>query len=79
MKKHHYECNITVSDIILFVKYIETKNIDGIIKLLLEHKLDIDTIHHIATQERSFVINQLRYDEVKNEVLDILKLMEVNQ
>ena len=52
---------------------------DEIIKLLLEHKLDIDTIHHIATQERSFVINQLRYDEVKNEVLDILKLMEVNQ
>lgn len=79
MKKHHYECNITLTDIILFVKYIETKNIDGIIKLLLEHKLDIDTIYHIATQERSFVINQLRYDEVKNEVLDTLKLMEVNQ
>ena len=48
MKKHHYDCDITFADIVLFVKYIETKNYDKIIKLLLEHKLDIDTIYYIA-------------------------------
>ena len=76
MKKHHYDCNITVADIVLFVKYIETKNYDKIIKLLLEHKLDMDTIYYIATVERNFKISNLRFEEVKKEVLDILELME---
>lgn len=76
MKKPHYDCNITAADIILFVKYVENKNIDGIIKLILEHELDIDTIYHIATCERDFKISKLRYEEVKKEVLDILELME---
>lgn len=76
MKKHHYDCDITFADIVLFVKYIETKNYDKIIKLLLEHKLDIDTIYYIATVERNFKISNLRLEEVKKEVLDILKLME---
>ena len=76
MKKHHYDCDITFADIVLFVKYIETKNYDKIIKLLLEHKLDIDTIYHIATVERNFKISDLRFEEVKKEVLDILELME---
>lgn len=76
MKKHHYDCDITFADIVLFVKYIETKNYDKIIKLLLEHKLDIDTIYYIATVERNFKISNLRFEEVKKEVLDILELME---
>ena len=65
MKKHHYDCDITFADIVLFVKYIETKNYDKIIKLLLEHKLDIDTIYYIATVERNFKISNLRFEEVK--------------
>ena len=73
MKKHHYDCDITFADIVLFVKYIETKNYDKIIKLLLEHKLDIDTIYYIATVERNFKISNLRFEEVKKEVLDIPK------
>lgn len=76
MKKPHYDCNITVADIILFVRFIETKNVDGIIKLILEHELDIDTIYHIATVERSFKISELRYAEVKDDVLNILSLTE---
>ena len=76
MKKHHYDCDITFADIVLFVKYIETKNYDKIIKLLLEHKLDIDTIYYIATVERNFKISNLRFEEVKKEVLDILELVE---
>ena len=76
MKKHYYDCDITFADIVLFVKYIETKNYDKIIKLLLEHKLDIDTIYYIATVERNFKISNLRFEEVKKEVLDILELME---
>lgn len=76
MKKLHYDCDITIADIILFAKYIETKNYDGIIKLVLEHKLDIDTIYHIAIVDRNFKISDLRFEEVKKEVLDILELME---
>ena len=76
MKKHHYDCDITFADIVLFVKYIETKNYDKIIKLLLEHKLDMDTIYYIATVERNFKISNLRFEEIKKEVLDILELME---
>lgn len=69
----HYDIKLKEIDLILFAKYIDTNNIQGLFDLIYEHEIDIESIGHIAMVEYNIQISESKYNNcVKsfNEILD---------
>ena len=78
MKKPHYDIKITDLDLMLFVKCIESGNINTLVNIVLEQQLDIDSIYSICI-EKKLTINENRYNKIKKKVETVLELMEAKR
>ena len=73
--KPKYENNLKDIDFILFSKYIDSNNIQGLLDLLFEHKIDIDTFYYIVTVENKIQIDDLKYNKCVESINEILKII----
>ena len=71
--KPKYENNLKDIDFILFSKYIDSNNIQGLLDLLFEHKIDIDTFYYIVTVENKIQIDDLKYNKCVESINEILE------
>ena len=73
--KPKYENSLKDIDFILFSKYIDSNNIQGLLDLLFEHKIDIDTFYYIVTVENKIQIDDLKYNKCVESINEILKII----
>ena len=78
MKKPHYDIKITDLDLMLFVKCIESGNINTLVNIVLEQQLEVDSIYSICI-EKKLTINENRYNKIKKKVETVLELMEAKR
>ena len=71
--KPKYENSLKDIDFILFSKYIDSNNIQGLLDLLFEHKIDIDTFYYIVTVENKIQIDDLKYNKCVESINEILE------
>ena len=71
--KPKYENNLKDIDFILFSKYIDSNNIQGLLDLLFEHKIDIDTFYYIVTVENKIQIDDLKFNKCVESINEILE------
>lgn len=73
--KPKYENSLKDIDFILFSKYIDSNNIQGLLDLLFEHKIDIDTFYYIVTVENKIQIDDLKYNKCVESINEILEII----
>lgn len=71
--KPKYENSLKDIDFILFSKYIDSNNIQGLLDLLFEHKIDIDTFYYIVTIENKIQIDDLKFNKCVESINEILE------
>ena len=71
--KPKYENSLKDIDFILFSKYIDSNNIQGLLDLLFEHKIDIDTFYYIVTVENKIQIDDLKFNKCVESINEILE------
>ena len=71
--KPKYENSLKDIDFILFSKYIDSNNIQGLLDLLFEHKIDIDTFYYIVTVENKIQIDELKFNKCVESINEILE------
>lgn len=71
--KTKYENSLKDIDFILFSKYIDSNNIQGLLDLLFEHKIDIDTFYYIVTVENKIQIDDLKFNKCVESINEILE------
>lgn len=71
--KPKYENSLKDIDFILFSKYIDSNNIQGLLDLLFEHKIDMDTFYYIVTVENKIQIDDLKYNKCVESINEILE------
>ena len=72
MQKPHYDIELKEIDLILFAKYIDTNNTQGLLDIVFEQQMDIESIWHIARVEYNIQINESKYNNCVKAVNDIL-------
>ena len=72
MQKPHYDIELKEIDLILFAKYIDTNNTQGLLDIVFEQQMDIESIGHIARVEYNIQINESKYNNCVKAVNDIL-------
>lgn len=71
--KPKYENSLKDIDFILFSKYIDSNNIQGLLDLLFEHKIDMDTFYYIITVENKIQIDDLKFNKCVESINEILE------
>ena len=72
MQKPHYDIELKEIDLILFAKYIDTNNTQGLLYIVFEQQMDIESIGHIARVEYNIQINESKYNNCVKAFNDIL-------